>query len=341
MKAAFINEHGGPEVLRYSEDLPIPEIKPGEVLVRNHFTSLNRVDTVIRKGYPGTSFNMPHIPGGDIAGVIEMVGEGVIGFNPGDRVTAYPVVLPQKLDPRYEFEHLNDGWKYFGMHLPGSYAEYVAVPAASLFRVPGNLSLETAAVMPIAGLTAYHALYSVAGLKKGDIFMIWGGSGGFGTIAVQLAKLAGATVITTVGKDWKKEKLLAIGADHVFNHFSDDVKEEVKKIFPAGIDVVLDYVGPDTFGKSFELVRKGGKIILCGMLTGMNVQLNIQQTYFRHINIHGINLGSREEFRKLLDLVANSKLMPLIHSKFKLTEAAEAHRLLESGEYLGKILLEI
>jgi len=341
MKAAYINEHGGPEALKYSEDMPIPAIKPGEVLVKNHFTSLNRVDTVIRKGYPGTNFVMPHIPGGDIAGVVETVGEGVNGFEPGDRVTAYPVVLPQNLDPRYEYEHLNDGWKYFGMHMPGSYAEYIAVPAGSLFKVPDNVALETAAVMPIAGLTAYHALYSVAGLKQGDVFMIWGGSGGFGTLAVQLARLAGATVVTTVGQDWKKEKLLAIGADHVFNHFTDDVKEEVKKLFPGGIDVILDYVGPDTFGKSFELVRKGGKIILCGMLTGMNVQLNIQQTYFRHINIHGINLGTRDEFTKLLDLVSSSMLKPLIHSKFKLSDAAEAHRLLESGNYLGKILLEV
>lgn len=341
MKATYINQHGGPEVLEYEEDFQKPKINDDEVLVKLAYTSINRIDTVIRNGYPGLTLQMPHILGGDIAGIVEKIGNKVQNFKIGQQVVAYPIILPNTLNPKFsDMEHLNDGWKYYGMHIHGSYAEYVKVPENSLVSVPEGFSLESASALPVAGLTAYHALKTIGNLKSGDFVLIWGASGGFGTLAIQIAKLLGANVIATTTKDWKQSILKEIGADYVFNTNDENIVKSIYEITKIGADVVMDYVGPDTFPRSFAMVRKGGKILLCGMLTGMEVKLHIQQTYFRHISIHGIYLGTRKEFKELINLFFNGKIKPYIHTIFPLSEAVKAHKLFESGEFIGKILLK-
>lgn len=341
MKAVYFDEHGGPEVLKYTDDYPAPGTKPGYVLVKVHSTSVNRIDLVVRNGYPGMNLSMPHIPGGDIAGTVVSCGKGVDNFETGDRVVSYPIVLPDSRDPKFgEMEFLNDGWEFFGMQRPGSYCEYIAVPAEGLIKISDKLSFADAAALPIAGITAYHAV-ETAELKVGDLFMIWGGSGGLGNIAVQLAAKKGATVITTVGKDEKIDLMRELGAHHVFNHNREDVAAEVRKMFPKGVDAIIDYVGPATFDSSFSLLSKNGKIIFCGMLTGMEVKLNIQQTYFRHLNIHGIYLGSLNEFRELVKLAEAGEVKPHIDRVVPLKDAAKAHEIIMSGDYIGKIVLEI
>jgi NADPH:quinone reductase-like Zn-dependent oxidoreductase len=342
MKAIIINKHGDTDVLQYVEDFPMPEIKEKEVLVRIHSTSLNRVDVTVRKGYPGLNIPMPHILGGDIAGEIAALGNNVDDFAIGDRVVVYPVYLPEIRDEHYgENEFLNDGWSFFGMQRNGSYCEYLAVPTENLFKIPENLDYASAASLPIAGLTAYHAVNRVGEFREDDVFFIWGGSGGLGTFAIQLAKAKGAKVITTAGKNYKKQELLDLGADYVFNHFEDNVPAEIRKIAPKGVDYLIDYVGPATFDKSFSMLRKNGTLIFCGMLTGMEVKLNIQQTYFRHINIHGIYLGNKHDFFHLINLAAEGKIKPVIKNQFNLSEASKAHKLMESGNYIGKIILNV
>lgn len=340
MKAIYFEQHGTPEVLLYTDSFPTPKINDDEVLVRIKATSVNPLDTVIRRGYPGLAMPMPHIPGGDIAGEISEIGSSVKNFAVGDRVIAYPVIYPEKRDPIYAgSEFLNNGWKFFGMHTKGSYAEFIAVPYECLIKLPENISYEQAAALPIAGLTAYHAAIGVGGLRPDDTFMLWGGSGGLGTIAIQLAKLVGAEVITTTSDMKKAEKLKALGADHVFNHKDNDVLEQIKEKFPSGLDVILDYVGPDTFDKSFALLRKNGKMLFCGMLSGREVTLNIQQFYFRHLNFHGLYLGSKSEFIKLLKLVEDGKIKPVIDTVMPLAKARKAHELYHSGNFTGKIVL--
>lgn len=343
MRAITFNEHGGPEVLQYTEDFPMPEINENEVLVKVAYTSLNRVDLVVRKGYPGMQLPLPHILGGDIAGTIVEIGAEVSYLKVGDRVVVYPIVLPDKKDPKYSGnEHLNDGWKYFGMHLKGAYAEYVAVPAENIIRLPNEVKLETAAALPISGLTAYHAIKTVAKLKQNDVFMIWGGSGGFGTLAIQIAKSLGVKVITTTRNEEKSQALKDLGADYVFVYNNDyDLNTKIREIYPEGVDVVLDYVGPATFDQTFAMMRKCGKILFCGMLTGMEIKLNIQQTYLRHLNIHGLYLGSPAEFKEFIGLVWEKKLNPLISAVYPLEKASDAHKLMESGDYIGKILLKL
>jgi len=340
MKAVYIDSNGGPEVLQYTESFPEPTIKPNEVLVKVQATSLNRVDLHIRKGYPGLNLHFPHILGADISGIVWETGSEVKKFNKGDRVVAYPIVLPEKLEPKYSGnEHLNDGWKYFGMHLPGSYSEFVPVPEKNLVHIKSDIDLQTAATLPVAGLTAYHGLYSVAQIKKGDVLFLWGGSSGLGTFAIQLAKLVGTKVITTVGKNSKKEILLSLGADYVFNHYEDDIVGEVKKIFPSGVDFCLDFVGNATFHKSLSLLRKNGTLLICGMITGAEVNFNLQQFYVRHLNIKGFYLGSPQEFSDLVQLVNENKIKPYISKIFDLKDASKAHIFMENGEHIGKIIL--
>ncbi len=336
----IIPKHGGRDVLTYVTDFEAPEPDRGEVIVKVGATGVNRIDLLVRGGYPGVEIPLPHIPGGDIAGVIEKTGEGVEGIEPGMRVVVYPVISCGVCALcREQKQNLCLGWRYFGLHVHGGYAEYVAVPADNLVPLPEGISFEEAVEIPVAGLTAYHALKSVGNLKPGETFFIWGGSGGMGTIAIQIAKHLGATVIATANSDEKLEAMKKLGADHVFNRETDDIPEEVKKIAPAGIDLAIDYVGPETFPKSFNMLKKGGTLLLCGIITGRETQLSIHMTYLRHISIRGLYLGTLDEMKELTELVASGAVKPTISAVLPLADAAEAHRRMESGEHFGKLVL--
>jgi NADPH:quinone reductase-like Zn-dependent oxidoreductase len=275
-----------------------------------------------------------------MAGEVAEVGSSVSKFSVGDRVVSFPIVLADNIDPKYkEDPQLQFGWKFFGMHMNGGYAEYVAVPESSLFKLPDNVSYQEAATLPTAGLTAIHAIDSVADLKSGDVFMVWGGSGGVGTFAIQIAKQRGATVITTTSTEEKAKRLKELGADYVYMRDDEEIVEKIKANFPQGLDAVLDYVGPTTFDKSFALLRNNGRIMFCGMITGREVNLNIQQTYFRHLNINGLFLGSPNNMSDLLNLISSGDVKPQIDSEFDIEDASSAQEKFESGNYIGKIVM--
>ena len=340
MKAAYYESNGNLEVIKFSEDFPKPEINNNEVLVKVKASSINMIDTVMRNGYPGLQISFPHIPGGDISGEVVEVGSKVKDFKEGDRIVSFPIVLSDKQNPKFEDNpQLNFGWKFFGMHLPGGYAEYVAIPETALYKLPDNVSYEKASTLPTAGLTAIHAIDTVANLKKGDTFLVWGGSGGVGTFAIQLAKERGATVITTTSTEEKAQKLKEIGADYVYMRDDENIVEKIKENFPGGLDVVLDYVGPTTFDKSFSLLRNDGQILFCGMITGREVNLNIQQMYFRHLNVRGLFLGNPKNMLDLIKLLADGKIDPYVDSVYDISNAKEAQKHFESGNYIGKIVL--
>lgn len=341
MKAIVLHEHGGIDKLRY-EDFPEPEISDRDVLVKIGATSVNRIDFFVRGGYPGVTIKFPHIPGADIAGTVAAVGASVRAFKKGGRVLAWPLVACGTCEMcRKEKRWLCLNWQYFGLHIDGSYAEYVRVPEEGLIPLPQSISFEEAATLPVAGLTAYHALVTVGQLKKDETVLIWGGSGGLGTFAVQIAKLLGARVIATVGRNEKREAVLQLGADHVFNHHKDDVVNAVQKVTgSAGVEVALDSVGAETFPKSFQLLKKGGRLLLCGKLTGMDVALSLHQTYLRHLSILGLYLGEKYELEALLKWVAGGEIKPVIHRILALKDAAEAHGVMAAGEHIGKLVLK-
>jgi len=204
MKAITIPQHGGLEVLTYNGDYPTPSPEEGEVLVEVSATGLNRVDTLVRKGYPGIEIPLPHIPGGDIAGTVAEIGSGVGDVEIGSRVMVYPLLSCGECVLCLEGKrNLCLNWKYMGMHKKGGYAEYAVAPAENIVLLPDSVSFEDAAACSIAGLTAYHGIKTVGELQNGQSFFIWGGSGGLGTLAIQIAKHLGATVYATGGSDEK------------------------------------------------------------------------------------------------------------------------------------------
>ncbi len=343
MKASVLYENGGVDKLVYKTDFPVPDIKPDEALVKIEATSVNRADLVIRAGYPGLSLNFPHLLGGDITGIIEETGKEVKNFKPGNRVVAWPIIACGKCEWCLKGKYgLCFNWNYFGMHRKGSYAEYAAVPENSLVKIRENVSFDEAACLPVAGLTAYHALVGVGNMKKGDSFFIWGGTSGLGIIAVQIAKHLGATIFATAGNEYKIEMLRNMGVDHVFNHYTDDnIHEEVLNITNnKGIDIIMDYIGPATHDKSFRMVKKGGKILWCGIMTGRETTVSIHQTYLRHISLLGLYLGEKHELKELLDLVSGGIVKPHIHGRMNLKDAGEAHKLVAEGKVIGKLVMK-
>lgn len=342
MKAVILNENGGTDKLIYKTDLPEPEIKANEVLVNIKATSINRADLVIRAGYPGLSLNFPHILGGDIAGFIAKAGSDVKNFKEGDRVVSWSIISEANdAWAKKGKAGQSPAWQYFGMHRNGSYAEYAAVPESSLVKLPDNVSYETAACLPVAGLTAYHGVKTVGDLQKEDSFFIWGGTSGLGIIAIQIAKHIGAEVFATAGFDHKIDFLKGMGVDHIFNHRENEhIDDEILKLTGNnGIDVILDYVGPEAFPKNFKMVKKGGKILFCGILTGREAMVNLHMTYLRHISLMGLYLGEKNELESLVKLVSDGIVTPHIGEKLELKDAAEGHKMMAEGKVIGKIVL--
>jgi NADPH:quinone reductase-like Zn-dependent oxidoreductase len=344
MKAVVLYENGDIDKLKYIEDFPIPSIKSNEVLVNVKATSVNRIDLLIRNGYPGLNLRFPHIIGGDITGIISETGKDVKNFKVGDRVISWPIIID--FEDKYtknNISFLSPLWKYFGMHLSGSYAEYVAVPESSLIKLPYNVSFEDAACLPVSGLTAYHAISTVANLKNDENFFIWGGASGLGVIAVQIANSLGANVFATCGSEVKMEYLRKLGVSHVFNHYENqNISEEVMKITNGyGIDTLIDYIGPLTFNQSFNMLRRGGKLLWCGIMTGRETNVSIHMTYLKHISILGLYLGMKSELEKLVILMSEGKVKPHIWKVFELKDAGKAHSLLQEGKIIGKVVLKI
>jgi len=344
MKAVILNENGATDKLVYTTDFPVPEIKPDEALIKIKATSINRADLVIRNGYPGLALNFPHILGGDITGIVEKTGSEVKEFKEGDRVISWSIVACGKCEWCLKGRGgLCFNWQYFGMHRKGSYAEYTAVPSNSLIKLPDNVTFEDAACLPVAGLTAYHALGSVGNLKKNETFFIWGGASGLGMMAIQIAKNIGAKVFATAGTKEKIKKLEELGADYIFNHRTDkNIAEKVLEITGRlGIDVVLDFIGPVTHQQSFNMVKKGGKILWCGIMTGREATISIHQTYLRHLSLLGLYLGEKEELASLVDLVSKGKVKPYIGETLELKDAAKGHVLIGEGKVKGKVVMVV
>jgi NADPH:quinone reductase-like Zn-dependent oxidoreductase len=340
MKAIILPKHGGTDVLDYIDDFEKPSPQKGEVLVKVAVSGINNVDSVNRVGYPGIVFPLPHILGADIAGTVVELGEGVDNVALGTKVIVYPLIACNRCQLCHEGRpNICLNWKFFGLHLKGGYAEYVSVPQENIIPLP--LPFDEAPAVPVAGLTAYHALKTVGQLRDGQTFFIWGGSGGLGTIAIQVAKYLGATVIATAGSKEKLDVMSKLGADYVFNRKTDDIPAEVKKIAPNGVDLLMDYVGPETFDRSFGMLKKGGTMLLCGIITGRETNFSIHQAYLRHLSVKGLYMGSKAEMIELIGLMEQGKILPHIGKILPLKDAAIGHELMDRGESIGKITLRV
>jgi NADPH:quinone reductase-like Zn-dependent oxidoreductase len=328
VRAVRIHEDGDFGVL-VLEEAPDPVAAQGEVLVRLRASALNHLDVWIRKGLP--SVPKPRILGADGAGVVEALGDGVTGFEPGERVVLNPGV-----------EAGGGRIHVIGEHGDGTNAELIAVPATNVHLIPNGLSFEEAAAFPLVFETAYRMLVTRAGLREGEWVLVWGIGGGVSTAALAIAKALGARVVVTSSSDAKLERGRELGADATVNHASGDVKAAVQEVTDGrGVDVVIEHVGEATWRTSLDVAAPGARIAVCGATTGPNPPANLHRIWWKQLSILGSTMGTGEDFAGAYELVASGRARPVIDEVLPLEQIRAAHERLEAGEQLGKIVLTI
>ncbi len=340
MNAVIFREHGGTHKLSY-EEFPTPTIGPKEVLVRVKACALNHLDIWIREGNPAYPMPLPHILGSDVAGIVEQAGSHTEGVTVGQRVFISPGMSCWHCEACLAGrDNFCRSYGLLGALAHGGYAEYVKVPFRNVLPIPGDLSFEQAAAFPLVSVTASHMLFALAGLQHGETVLIMGAGSGVGMMAVQMAKLAGARVITTVGSEDKIPKAVALGADAVINHATETVAERVRQLTERrGVDVVIEHIGPEVWDTCMESLAKGGRLITCGATTGGDVTLNLRAVFSRQLTIKGSYMGTRAELVKTAELVGRGRLIPVIDRTFPLQEARAAHDLMIKRQFFGKIVL--
>lgn len=342
MKAVIFREHGGTHKLSY-EDFPEPMIGPEDVLVRVKACALNHLDIWTREGNPAYPLVLPHIVGSDVAGTVDQIGSHVEGFTAGQRVCVSPGLSCWRCNACLAGrDNFCRSYGLLGAVVHGGYAEYVKVPFRNLLPIPDHISFEQAAAFPLVSVTASHMLFALAGLQQGETVLVMGAGSGVGMMAVQMAKLAGAYVITTVGSEEKVPKAKNLGADAVINHSKEKVAERVKALTERhGVDVVIEHIGPDVWDSCLESLAKGGRLITCGATTGGDVKLNLRYMYARQLTIKGAYMGTRAELVKAAELVGQGRLIPVIDRTFPLQEARQAQDLMLQRKFFGKIVLTV
>ncbi len=338
MKAVRIHRHGGPEVLSY-EDAPEPEITDKDALIRVRACALNHVDLWIRKGLPGVP--LPQILGADIAGEVVRAGASCRNAREGARVVLAPGVSC-RVCPKCVAGLDNECPDYtlFGYQIPGGYAEFVAAPDYAVIPIPDDLSFEEAAAVPLVFLTAWHMLLARARLKAGEDVLVIAASSGVGSAAVQIAKLFQCRVIATAGNDAKLGAARRLGADHVIDHYRQDIAAEVKRITGRrGMDVVFEHVGAATWDASVASLAPGGRLVTCGATTGYDVKIDLRFLFSKRQSILGSYMGTLGELHEVLKFVFRKELKAVVDRVFPLTEVRQAHERLENKEQFGKIVV--
>jgi len=342
VKAARYSGHGGPEVIRYGE-VGVPEVGPADVLVRVAACALNRLDVLQRSGVftlPG--FRLPHIAGMDVAGVVVELGRQASGVAIGDRVLINPSLTGVRGDSR--FTGVDDRYGELGVigaTVDGGYAEYCAAPASHVHVIPAAFSLDEAACIPTAYLTAWHALIEVGKLVQGETVLIHAAGGGVSSAAIQLARKMGATVLATARSERKLAHAARLGAQHLFNHETGSIAEWARKVTGGrGVDMVFDHVGPALWAASLAALRPRGRLVNCGATSGPLVTLELGQLHLLGLQILGSDAYYYEEFERVLSLYWQGGFHTIIDSEFPLAEADQAQRRMEAGELAGKILLK-
>lgn len=325
MHAIVVTEPGGPEVLRWTE-YPDPTLGPGQVLLDVAATAVNRADLLQRRGLypppPGAS----EILGLECSGVIAELGEGVSGWNIGDHVCA-----------------LLSG---------GGYAEQVVVSAAQLLPVPAGIDLAVAASLPEIACTVWSNVVMTAGLQRGDVLLVHGGGGGIGTHAIQVGKALGAKVAVTASAG-KLDRCRELGADLAIDYRSQDFVTEVRKAF-GGADVVLDNMGAAYLSRNIDVLAPDGRLVVIGMQGGTKGEMNFAKLLAKRGHVIATGLRGRPDTGKsgknaivasvrehLWPLIEEAKVQPVVHAELPITEAAQAHEMLDGPDTVGKVVLRV
>ncbi len=340
MKAVRFHEFGGPEVLRF-EDVPDPEPGPDEVVVRVRAVGLNHVDVDMRNGTSRLPLELPHTLGFELGGELEEIGPSVEGLAVGDRVTPLYQVACRACEPclagRQQF---CTALQMLGVTRAGGYAERVLVPATAVVAMPDGMSFEQAASTQTTFATAWHCLVTRANLRPGETVLVSAAGSGVGSSGIQVAKRAGAIVITSAGSDEKLALARELGADVCVNYRDENLTERVLEATGGrGVDVVLEHVGGELFGASLAALADGGRVVVCGGHAGEVVPLDLIELFRREWSVIGCARAGEAELRHVIELVGRGDLEPVISHVLPLEDAAEAHRLMEDRRQFGKILL--
>jgi NADPH:quinone reductase-like Zn-dependent oxidoreductase len=343
MKAVVFYEHGSLKNVQFT-DVPEPEIGPDDVLLAVKAAALNRLDLWVLAGWPGLNLKLPHIMGSDGAGVVAQVGSRVTDFTVGDRVAVNPT-RGSDTDTfgRRGQDNMSDNFAILGEHVDGFFAEYAAVPARNLLKMPDDANFEDAAAASLVYVTAWHSLITRGGLKPGETVLIVGAGGGVNTAAIQIAQLAGAGRIYVVGSSSDKlAKAEALGADVLINRNEEDWG---KAIFKAtnrrGVDIVVDNVGAATFATSLRALKRGGRLLTVGNTSGPKFEIDNRLIFGKHLSIIGSTMGTSADYETVMGLIFNGRLRPVIDSIYPLSEGVAALRRLEEGDVVGKLVLTV
>lgn len=343
MKAVLFHNHGDLDVLEI-EEVPTPKPGPREVLVELKAAALNHVDLFVREGWPGLDLALPHIPGADGAGVIAELGPGVTNVSAGDRVAINANLSCGEC--RYCLagqDNMCTEWELLGETVPGTYAEYVLVPHLNVIALPDQISFSDAAAASLVFQTAWHSLITRGGLRAGETVMIVGASGGVNTASIQVAKLAGAEVFVVGSSAEKLELAESLGADHLIDRTQDEDWSRAAYLATGklGLDVVVDNVGQATMPNSLRAARRGGRVLTVGNTSGRKFELDNRYLFGKHLTIIGSTMGTHADFRTVMKLVFSGRLKPVIGARFVLSEARQGQEVLEEGQQMGKVVLDL
>jgi NADPH2:quinone reductase len=342
MNAVVFEEHGGTDVLEQTT-VDVPDVGPEEMLVEVRACALNRLDIFVREGIPGAHLELPHVSGGDIAGVVAGTGERVTNVEAGDRVLVDPRITCGECEFCRKGEtnrcrddvHGNLGEEYWG-----GLAEYVVAPARNAIHMPDDAEFVETAALPIAYATAWRMLVSRADLKAGETVLVLGASGGLGTAGVQIADYLGAEVYAATSSDAKMERARERGADHVINYEEEDFDAAVWGMTDKrGVDVVFEHVGEATWEGSIRSLANGGRIVTCGATTGPKATTDIRYLFTREETILGSRGWQRHELETLAGLVWRGELEPAIDRVLPLSDAIEGVEAMEDRALTGKVVI--
>lgn len=333
MRAMVLKGHGGPDSLVYDESFPDPECGNNDVIVRVKATSLNYHDIFTRNGMPGIKIEMPMICGLDVAGEIAEVGDEVSGWSTGDRVL---------IDPRNRVEG-----GLVGETIHGGLAEYCRVASHQLVKIPVGVTYDQASSLPVAYGTAHRMMVTIGKIKNDEKVLILGASGGVGTGALLLAKMAGSEVMVCASSEEKMERLKDLGADHAItymdNQFHKGVYERFGKPgrrgFEGGVNMVVNFTGGETWVPSLRSLKRGGRLVTCGATAGFDPKTDIRFIWTFELQLLGSNSWEREDLTQLMDYIDGGKMNPVIDKILPLKDASEGIRLLEEREVFGKVII--
>lgn len=343
MRAVQIHSHGGIDQLCYEEAADPSLTSPDDAIVKLHAASLNPSDIGIRQGATRVKINFPHILGSDGAGTVISVGARVKNVKPGDPVALYPASGCGDCELcATDREFMCPGVRLLGERNQGTYAQHVRVAARNCFVLPAGLSFEEAAAMPVCYISVWRMLVTHAEIRPGETLLIRGFGSAMATAALQVGTAIGAHILVAGNSDDELASAIRLGAEFVIDERAGDVAQHVRKFTAKrGVDVVVDCVGGTGWAASLASLSKGGRLVTSGATAGLHPQTDLRRIFWNHLKIFGSTLGTRQEFRDVLNFMKLSGTRPIIDRVFSLEQAAEAQQRMAEQKQTGKVILRM